>query len=182
MPVEAAPLQVGAEVMIVPGPRLRRRIRRSAAIVRFGSWRRVFGAVERGEAPKVCPDRGQLPKLASKPCSGASSLVIGLTQRFNTRAKVCRGMPFRPCCSRVGPLPDPNLCCSCIGRKGPASRRACTPGPGALKSARAPARDPKTGCRQLPAGPRWVKPNNLFCGALVSVVPCLLGESQVRFV
>jgi hypothetical protein len=33
-----------------------------------------------------------------------------------------------------------------------------------------------------PLGPRWVKPINLFCGALVSVVPCLLGESQVRFV
>ena len=28
------------------------------------------------------PDRGQLPKLASKPCSGASSLVVGLTYRF----------------------------------------------------------------------------------------------------
>jgi len=47
MPVKAAPLQVGEEVMIVPDPRLRRRIRRSAAMVRFGSWRRVFGAVER---------------------------------------------------------------------------------------------------------------------------------------
>jgi hypothetical protein len=33
-----------------------------------------------------------------------------------------------------------------------------------------------------PLGPRWVEPINLFCGALVSVVPCLLGESQVRFV
>jgi hypothetical protein len=28
-------------------------------------------------------------------------------------------MPFRPCCSRVGPLPDPNLCCSCVGARRP---------------------------------------------------------------
>jgi hypothetical protein len=39
-----------------------------------------------GTTPKTVrrsvPDTGQLPKLASKPCSGASSLVIGLTRRF----------------------------------------------------------------------------------------------------
>ena len=28
------------------------------------------------------PDQGQLPKLASQPCSDASSLVVGLTHRF----------------------------------------------------------------------------------------------------
>jgi hypothetical protein len=38
-------------------------------------------------------------------------------------------MPFRPCCSRVGPLPDPDLCCPCVGRSSPVSRRACTPDP-----------------------------------------------------
>jgi hypothetical protein len=49
-------------------------------------------------------------------------------------------MPFRPCCSRVGPLPDPNLCCSCVGRSSPASRRACTPDPApAHRHARPPA-------------------------------------------
>jgi hypothetical protein len=34
-------------------------------------------------------------------------------------------MPFCPCCSRVGCLLDPDLCCSCVGRSGPISRRAC---------------------------------------------------------
>jgi hypothetical protein len=38
-----------------------------------------------------------------------------------------------------------------VGRSSPAGRRACTPGPGALGT-RA-ARDPKTGCRRLLAGP-----------------------------
>jgi len=59
-------------------------------------------------------------------------------------------MPFRPCCSRVGPLPDPNLCCSCVGRSSPASRRACTPDPApAHRHARPRPED------RLPPATRW---------------------------
>ena len=49
-------------------------------------------------------------------------------------------MPFRPCCSRVGRLLDPDLCCSCVGRSSPVSRRACTPDPAlSHRHARPPA-------------------------------------------
>jgi integrase/recombinase XerD len=34
-------------------------------------------------------------------------------------------MPFRSCYPRVGSLSDPDLCCSCVGRSSPVSRRAC---------------------------------------------------------
>ena len=76
-------------------------------------------------------------------------------------------MPFRPCCSRVGRLLDPDLCCSCVGRSSSASRRACTPDPAlSHRHARPPAAanagqfspdadsGPKNGCRRLPAGQR----------------------------
>jgi hypothetical protein len=49
-------------------------------------------------------------------------------------------MPFRPCCSRVGRLLAPDLCCSCVGRSSPGQRRTCIPGPGPVTPARAPAR------------------------------------------
>jgi hypothetical protein len=38
-------------------------------------------------------------------------------------------MPFCACCSRVGRLLDPDLCCSCVGRSAPVRRRARTPDP-----------------------------------------------------
>ena len=44
------------------------------------------------------------------------------------------------CYRRVGRLPDPDLCCSCVGRSSPASRRACTPNPApSHRHARPPA-------------------------------------------
>ena len=36
-------------------------------------------------------------------------------------------MPFRPCCSRVGRLLAPDLCCSCVGRSSPGSAVAPAP-------------------------------------------------------
>jgi len=38
-------------------------------------------------------------------------------------------MPICTCYPRVGCLLDPDLCCSCVGRSSPASRRAGTPDP-----------------------------------------------------
>ena len=72
-------------------------------------------------------------------------------------------MPFCACCSRVGRLLDPDLCCSCVGRSGPGPPSRPHSGPGPVTLARAPARGcqrrpfspdadgrPKTGCRRLP--------------------------------
>ena len=63
-------------------------------------------------------------------------------------------MPFCTCYPRVGCLLDPDLCCSCVGRSSPASRRACTPDPGPVTLARAPpaARCPEAVGTRCPAG------------------------------
>jgi hypothetical protein len=74
-------------------------------------------------------------------------------------------MPFRPCCSRVGRLLDPDLCCSCVGCSSPGQPSRLHPGPGPVTPARAPARGCQrrpffTRCRQppedrLPPASRW---------------------------
>jgi hypothetical protein len=45
-------------------------------------------------------------------------------------------MPFRPCYSRVGPLPEPDVCYCCVGRR---SRRARASDQACLPAARRPA-------------------------------------------
>jgi len=79
---------------------------------------------------------------APQPALPADGPVRSLRQQFSRCANVCRVMPFRPCYPRVGPLPDPDLCCSCVGRSRPGqpSRLRLRPS--------APARGPKTGRRR----------------------------------
>jgi len=79
---------------------------------------------------------------APQPALPADGPVRSLRQQFSRCANVCRVMPFRPCYPRVGPLPDPDLCCSCVGRSRPGqpSRLRLRPS--------APAGGPKTGRRR----------------------------------
>jgi hypothetical protein len=49
--------------------------------------------------------------------------------------------------------PGPELVLLLCWPQQPGQPSRLHPGPGALTSARAPDREPKTGCRQLPAGP-----------------------------
>ena len=67
MPVEAAPLQVGEEVMIVPGPRLRRRIRRPAAIGRH-VYRAIGGHHRRRYLAAAWRPRASRPAESSGIC------------------------------------------------------------------------------------------------------------------
>ena len=55
-------------------------------------------------------------------------------------------MPFCSCYRRVGRLPDPDLCCSCVGRRSPGQPSRLPPGPGAVT----PAREPARGCQRRP--------------------------------
>ena len=48
-------------------------------------------------------------------------LVRGLHCYFSSRAAVCRGMPFYPCCSRVDLPPPTDLCWFCVAVKAPAA-------------------------------------------------------------
>ena len=59
-------------------------------------------------------------------------------------------MPSCTCYLRVGCLLDPDLCCSCVGRSSPASRRAGAPVPALSHRHARAARGPKTGCRRHP--------------------------------
>jgi hypothetical protein len=81
---------------------------------------------------------------APQPALPADGPVRSLRQQFSRCADVCRVMPFRPCYPRVGPLPDPDLCCSCVGRSSPGQPSRLRPGPSAA------ARGPKTGRRRPP--------------------------------
>ncbi len=68
---------------------------------------------------------------APQPALPADGPVRSLRQQPSRCADVCRVMPFRPCYPRVGPLPEPDLCCCCVGRSrsavapAPRTRRAC---------------------------------------------------------
>jgi hypothetical protein len=81
---------------------------------------------------------------APQPALPADGPVRSLRQQLSMCANVCRVMPFRPCYPRVGPLPDPGLCCSCVGRSSPGQPSRLRPGPSV------PARGPKTGRRRPP--------------------------------
>jgi hypothetical protein len=48
-------------------------------------------------------------------------------------------MPFRPCYTRVGPLPEPELCCCCVGRRSRSAVAPAPPDPACLPAARRPA-------------------------------------------
>ena len=76
--------------------------------------------------------REPLPDAAPQPVLPADGPVRSLRQQPSRCADVCRVIPFRPCYRRVGPLPEPNLCCVCVGRRSrsavapaPRTRRAC---------------------------------------------------------
>jgi hypothetical protein len=88
--------------------------------------------------------REPVPNAARQPALPADGPVRSLRQQFSRCANVCRVMPFRPCYPCVGPLPDPDLCCSCVGRSSPGQLSRLRPGPGV------PACGPKTGRRRPP--------------------------------
>jgi hypothetical protein len=80
--------------------------------------------------------REPLPDAAPQPALPAEGPVRSSWQQFSSRADVCRVMPFRPCYPCVGPLPDPNLCYSCVGRSSRGQPPRPRRGPACLPAAR----------------------------------------------
>ena len=93
---------------------------------------------------------------APQPALPADGPVRSLRQQFSRCANVCRVMPFRPCYPRVDPLPDPDLCCSCVGRSSP--RSAVAPAPRAQRAC------PRPEDRPPPATPLVSHPSSYPCG------------------
>jgi hypothetical protein len=108
-------------------------------------------------------------EVADQPCSPAFPLMRMARclepGHDTTRADVCRGMPFCPCCFRVDLHPSPGLVLLLCWPQQPGQPSHLHPGPAlSHRHARPPAAvnashfspdndsGPKTGCRRLPAG------------------------------
>src|ERR1022692_4944378 len=71
-------------------------------------------------------------------------------------------MPFRPCYPRVGPLPEPDVCYSCVGRR---SRSAVAPAPRTRRACPRPEDRP-------PPGTDFVsRPSSYLCGQAENDAP-----------
>src|SRR5437667_7206968 len=97
-------------------------------------------------------------EMADQPCSPAFPLMrmAPCLERAHdtTRADVCRGMPFCPCCFRVDLHPSPELVLLLCWPQQPRSAIAPHLGLGPVTPARAPAR----GCQRRPFSTRCRQP------------------------
>ncbi len=91
-----------------------------------------------------------IARQMTQPSSSAFMLVTGLTNHFSSGAVMCRGMPFRPCHSRVDLLPHPDLCC-------PQARTTIAPVP-----ASGPGRPAQQLEDELPRLPSACRPGRLL--------------------